>query len=136
MPFLDTTVFLDLTSRRNKSRQEAAREAIRQHKSSDFILVTSRFNVAELLVGIELCDDPIAERRRIDEALENVVILDFDEACALRYAKIAAKLKKTGKPSGVMDVLIASVALGTDQPLLTRNARHFSNITELAVIAY
>ena len=136
MPFPDTTVLLDLTSRRNRGKQEAARAAIRRLSSPDSILATSRFNVAELFVGIELCNDPIAERRRIDEALENLVVFEFDEECGLRYAKIIAKLKTLGKPTGVMDVLIASVALGTDQPLLTRNVKHFSNIAGLSVVGY
>jgi predicted nucleic acid-binding protein len=98
--------------------------------------MTSRFNTAELFVGIELCNDPIAERRRIDEALENLLILEFDEDCALRYAKIAARLRTMGKPTGIMDLLIASVALGFDQPFLTRNVKHFSNINGLRVVGY
>jgi tRNA(fMet)-specific endonuclease VapC len=85
---------------------------------------------------LELCDDPVTERRRIDTALAGVVVLDFDDAAALRYAKIASRLRRSGKPTGVMDLLVASVALGIDQAFVTRNPKHFANITELSIVSY
>jgi tRNA(fMet)-specific endonuclease VapC len=136
VPFLDTTALLDLSHRHNKARREAARNAIRSLGTSDPELLTSRFNVAELLVGVELCNDPIAERQRIDDALGSVGVIEFDEAGAQRFAKLSARLRKTGKSPGVMDLLIAAVALGTGEPLVTRNAKHFTLIPELVVVGY
>jgi len=136
VPFLDTNVLLDVTGSAKGKYRQAARDAIRAVSGEGESLYTSRFNVAELLLGVELCDDPVAKRRRIDTALEGVIVLDFDDASALRYAKIAARLRRSGKPTGVMDLLVASVALEINHAFVTRNPRHFANISELTIVSY
>jgi predicted nucleic acid-binding protein len=92
--------------------------------------------VAELLVGVELATDPIAERRRVDEALEDITILEFEESAALRYAKFTAHLRRIGRLGGAMDVFVASVAGGSGMALLTRNPRHFQDIPGLVIESY
>jgi tRNA(fMet)-specific endonuclease VapC len=136
VPFLDTNVLLDVTGSTKGKYLQAARNAIRSATAPGESLYTSRFNVTELLLGVELCDDPVAERRRVDAALEGVIVLEFDEPAALRYAKIAARLRRSGKPTGVMDLLVAAVALEINQIFVTRNPKHFANITELTLISY
>ncbi len=136
MPFLDTNVFIDLRGRARGIRQSAAREAVARLTTSESPIVTSRFNVAELLVGVELSNDPVNERRKVDEVLENVLVVDFDEAAALRYAKFAAHLRRLGRTVGTMDLLIATVAAGTGLDIITRNAKHFEDLGGLTVHTY
>lgn len=136
MPFLDSTVFVDLMGRSKGAHQAAARNVVRDHVSPTDLAVTSRLNFAEMLLGIELATDPIAERRKLDEVLEDVAILDFDDAGALRYAKIASQLRRLGRSPGTMDLLVAAVALGAGGVFITRNARHFTDIPGLMVVTY
>jgi predicted nucleic acid-binding protein len=136
VPFLDTTVFIDMRRKASDARKRAVDEALLRLSAPGSPAVTCRFNVAELLVGVELSKDPIRERQKVDESLDNVTVLDFDEDAAHRYAKFAAHLRRLGRPVGALDLLVASVAVGTGSPVLTRNPRHFSDIPGLAVEAY
>ncbi|HEV8608206.1 MAG TPA: type II toxin-antitoxin system VapC family toxin [Tepidisphaeraceae bacterium] len=136
MPCLDTTVFIDLAGRSGKKLQARAQAAIRQHRDPIQSHTTTRFNLAELFFGVEGANDPVAERQRMDDLLENVQLLEFEDAATLQFAKIANYLRKIGRPKGSMDVLIAAVATANGEPLLTRNAKDFADIPGLVVIPY
>lgn len=61
--------------------------------------------------------------------LLNVVpAVPFDEACAQCYADIKTELRRTGKPTGEMDALIAAVAIAHSATLVTHNQKDFENI--------
>jgi predicted nucleic acid-binding protein len=45
-------------------------------------LTTSRFNVAELLVGVYRSDDPERELRSVDALLQNMTVLEFGPEAA------------------------------------------------------
>jgi predicted nucleic acid-binding protein len=136
VPFLDTTVLVDLTGRSKGAHQAAARAVVRDHVSPTDLAATSRLNFAEMLFGVELAADPITERRKLDDVLQDVAILDFDDSAALRYAKIAAQLRRLGRSPGTMDMLVASVALGAGGVFITRNPKHFSDVPGLIVVTY
>ena len=99
-------------------------------------LVTTRFNVAELYVGIEQSRDPFGEQQHVAEASGDMEILEFDGVAARAFARIQARLRAIGRPVGDMDVLIAAVALTSGESLVTRNGRHYMNMPGLAVIEY
>jgi tRNA(fMet)-specific endonuclease VapC len=136
MPCLDTTVFLDLSGRSGKKMEARARAAIQEHRDADQSHTTTRFNLAELLFGVEGANDPVAERQRIDDLMQDVQLLEFEDAATLQFAKIANFLRKIGRPKESMDLLIAAVAMANGEPLLTRNPRDFADIPGLVVIAY
>jgi predicted nucleic acid-binding protein len=133
MPVLDTTVFIDLSRRGAKQYRVSALGLLLKLPTA---AMTTRFNIAELLLGIELAKDPIAERRQIDDALAGVTVLEFDEAAALQYAKISAHLRRIGRPVADMDRLIASVALANSEAIVTRNPKHFADVPGLVLHTY
>lgn len=97
--------------------------------------MTTRFNVAELFVGAELSSDPKGEQARIDKLLRPFQILEFDDASGRAYGQIQATLRRTGRPAGDMDALIAAVTMTHGQTLYTRNDRHLRGIPGLAITA-
>ena len=99
-------------------------------------LAKTRFNVAELYVGIERSQSPEREEKRILQILEDMEILEFTDTAARVFGRLTARLRSIGRPSGDMDVLIAAVAICNKQALVTRNPRHFAEINELTVLSY
>lgn len=136
MAVADTCFLLDLT-RGPKNRIGAkARALLRRLAADDEPLATTRFNVAELLVGVARATDADAERRKIEFLLEPFTILEFQAGAAEAFGHIVANLQSTGTPIGDMEALIGAVAVESGHPVITRNVRHFECIAGLPVIAY
>lgn len=135
MAVLDTNLLIDLLRRKPAQRTLHAQMLIRSLLASGDAIMTTRFNVAELYVGAELSSDPPGEQTRIDKLLRPLQILEFDDASGRAYGQIQAMLRRTGRPAGDMDALIASVTMTHGQTLFTRNDRHFRGIPGLAVTA-
>ncbi len=135
MACIDTTVLIDLVGSKNKHREKALFK-IDQLIQKNEMLVTTRFNVAELYVGAERSANPKSEEQVIHHLLKFITILEFDDIAARLFGQITAYLQVIGKPAGDMDVLIAATAMASNHILITRNAKHFTNIPELIVEEY
>ena len=135
MACLDTTVLVDLARPGGKRKRDAL-EKVRELVNRGEGLVTTRFNLAELYVGVERSDDPQREERAIQAVAGDFGILDFDDRAARLFGQITAHLQRIGKPAGDMDVLIAATSMAAGHCLVTRNPAHFKSIPELAVQTY
>jgi len=136
MACLDTSFLLDAAGRGGRQLKARAREKLASLVEADEILTTTRFNVAELWVGVERTRDRPGELLTVETMLEPLTILDFDESSARVFGRITAYLYAHGSPRGDMDILIASVVLVHGERLVTRNARHFAGIPELLMETY
>ncbi len=136
MAVLDTTVLIDLSRRQGSSPRRSAWQAIRARLDAGETLATTRFNDAELYVGLELSRDPAAESDKVSFMLGHLSILEFDDHAARAFAKLQATLQRSGRLPADMDLLIASVSRANGHSLLTRNARHFAVVPGLVVHAY
>jgi predicted nucleic acid-binding protein len=135
MPCLDTNVLIDLGNPRRALHSTAAAlvgAALRRGEA----VCTTRFNIAELRVGLERSMDRAAEERRFLRSISTLIVLDFDGSCAEHFGRIQARLFNLGRPAGDMDVLIAAVCLANGQRLVTRNAKHFADVPGLEVESY
>jgi predicted nucleic acid-binding protein len=131
----DTSFMLDLLGRGGRKSQESAAEKLEQLEYHG-VGSTTRFNVAELYVGIELAANGDAERTAIEYALSGIRILEFDASAAEMFAHLYARLRRGGVLPGMLDLLIAAVAVANSHEIVTRNVRHFARIPELVVHAY
>lgn len=61
-------------------------------------------------------------------------MLQFNETTAQIAANIRAYLEKQGTPIGVLDILIASVAMANFLTLVTHNTKEFSRIQGLPLV--
>ena len=135
MACLDTTILIDLIGNKSANREKALAK-IEQLTGDGEALYTTRFNLAELYVGIARSKSPKAEEKLIGNLLKFIKILEFDERSSRLFGQITAYLQMLGKPVGDMDVLIAATSLASTQRLITRNSRHFKNIPQLKVEEY
>lgn len=134
MAVLDTNILIDLMRKRAGHSYRRTAALLQRLLTTGESMLTTRFNIAELYVGVELARDPADEARRIESAMAGLGILDFDDAAARVYAAVQASLRRTGQPVGDFDALIASVAIRHTQKLVTRNPRHFDGIAGLEVV--
>jgi tRNA(fMet)-specific endonuclease VapC len=136
MACLDTSFLLDAAGRGGRQLKARAREKLASLVEAGEILSTTRFNVAELWIGVERTRDRPGELLTVETMLEPLTVLDFDESSARVFGRITAYLYAHGSPRGDMDILIASVILVHGERLVTRNTRHFAGIPELVVETY
>lgn len=88
---------------------------------------------AEILQGL-IDRDSNKYWRRYRELLENqYTILPFDQAVSETYSKLVVKLKHTGKPKPMADLMIAATAIQRGLILATLNTKDFKDIPGLIV---
>ncbi len=135
MACLDTTFLIDLLGRSSERKQRAVGK-IRELAERGEELATTRFNLAELHVGVSRSKHPEEEENAIRVCLNEFAILDFNEAAAWLFGSITGFLQRIGKPAGDMDALIAATAMSHGHSLITLNPRHFKHIPSLTVEDY
>jgi predicted nucleic acid-binding protein len=135
MACLDTTILIDLVSRRSVRKRQAVRK-IEELAERSQALTTTRFNVAELYVGLARSTRPKDDEEAIGTLLREFEVLEFNDAAARVFGSVTGLLQQIGKPAGDVDVLIAATAMVHGHSLITRNARHFRHIPHLTVEDY
>jgi tRNA(fMet)-specific endonuclease VapC len=71
--------------------------------------------------------------RRVEQLLEALPVLPFDEPADRHYADIRASLERPGTPIGSHDLLIGAHARSLGLTVVTRNLREFERIPGLKV---
>jgi len=132
---LDTTVLADL-ARSGGVWKRRALEKVQELVHRGESLVTTRFNVAEMYVGVQRADDPEREERALSALLRELDVLDFDDRAARLFGQITAYLQRIGRPPGDMDVLIAATSMAAGHCLITRNLAHFQDVPQLTLEGY
>jgi tRNA(fMet)-specific endonuclease VapC len=70
----------------------------------------------------------------IDDLLKDLVVLEFDDACAQEFGKLKGPLRRQGINVAPLDLLIASTAIAHGFTLVTHNTKDFANIPSLTVM--
>jgi tRNA(fMet)-specific endonuclease VapC len=133
---LDTSVLIDLLKPPAHPRHVAAAQLLQLRLSLGESLCTTRLCHAELLVGVHRSRDGTGEMARVRRVLSTLVVLEFDTRAVEHFGAIKARLMEIGRPTGDIDVLIASISIANGHSLLTRNPRHFADIAGLQVVSY
>lgn len=97
---------------------------------SDDDLAISAITASELLVGVELADDSrrAARANAVEAILATFEILDFDLTASRHHARLAAVTRRTGRPRGANDLLIAATARATGRTIVTTDAAGFADL--------
>ena len=107
---------------------------LQQVRLRGHVIHVSSLVVFELRYGAFGSTDPSSTNARIDRLLgTQFARLDFDDDDAREAGDIRAALKKTGKPIGPYDVLIAGQARRRGLTLVTANVREFKRVRGLKV---
>ena len=96
-------------------------------------LCISAVTRGELLYGLRIKDGAQRLTQLIDQYLQRITCLSWDEAAATHFAEIAATLHRSGNVIGTMDAMIAGHAQAAGAVLVTNNERHFTRIRTLAI---
>jgi tRNA(fMet)-specific endonuclease VapC len=107
---LDTVTAADYINRR-RGVYERAREAI----SSGHRIGIGLPVLAELWFGVENSSSRERNAAKLRRVLPELIVWPLTEAAAEEYGRIAAELKRIGRPIGKIDLLIASIALSLGQ---------------------
>jgi tRNA(fMet)-specific endonuclease VapC len=103
---LDTCSVGDYINRR-RGTYERARAAVREgHRMGTALPV-----VAELWFGVENSSSRERNAARLRRELTTLIVWPLTGASAEEYGRIAAALKRIGRPVGKIDLLIAAIAL-------------------------
>ncbi|MGD0656053.1 MAG: type II toxin-antitoxin system VapC family toxin [Thermoguttaceae bacterium] len=87
--------------------------------------------LAELYSGAYHHPNPDPLLIEIEEFLEDVEILVFDQTCAKKFGIIRGNLLRQGISISAADLIIASIALTNDLTLVTHNVSDFQYIPDL-----
>jgi tRNA(fMet)-specific endonuclease VapC len=102
------------------------RGAIDRSSLDDDELAIASISVAEYRVGIEMADSPdrAAERARALAAITSAVdVLEYTSATAASHGRLLAHVRRTGKPRGAHDLIIAAHAAETGRTIMSHDAR-------------
>jgi tRNA(fMet)-specific endonuclease VapC len=131
---VDTCFCIDLL-REQSLRTDGAATA-RLAELDRVMLQIPVFVLCELEAGARHASDPGRELRRVEDVVGGLVIVHTDEKLPAVYGELEIALRRAGTPVPPMDLLIGSMAVRHDLPLLTRDLRHYSLIPGLIVETY
>lgn len=90
----------------------------------------SAITVSELRVGAEKRGSPQLSAA-VEELLQTLPCLAWDEAAAAAHARLRQHLNQAGTLIGVYDTMTAAHALAHDLRLVTNNTAHFERVPDL-----
>lgn len=102
----DTGTASDYINRRRGVFERARDEVARGNRIGIAVPV-----LAELYFGIELSASREKNLQRLHVALPTLTVWPFTEAAAGEYGRIAAELRRIGRPMQPVDIMIAAIAL-------------------------
>lgn len=70
----------------------------------------------------------------LSEFLDGILVLNFDEECAIKASDVSKFLRDKGKMMDFRDIFIASISLVNNCTLATFNKKHFSRIKGLELL--
>jgi len=97
-------------------------------------VVIAAITAAELLVGVHLADDAHRARRAsfVEAVLTAIPVEDYDLVVARAHARLLAHVRRTGRPRGAHDMLIAATAAATHRTVVSADAHAFSDLPGVA----
>ncbi len=96
----------------------------------------SAITVMQLYHGVARASVPEAEANRIERALKGVATYDVTRDIAARAGRMDGELTVRGEPIDPADVIVGATALHRNEPLVTRNTRHFARLKGVRLVTY
>ncbi len=86
--------------------------------------------VAELLVGIEFGDRRRRKTREryVARILETIPSEPYDSEVARAHARLLAHTRRSGRPTGAHDLILAATALARGRTVVTSDAAGFEDL--------
>ena len=123
---VDSNIFIEHLRAKHKNKTELLKIYENPY------LFTSSITIYELYMGNN-SEEKILE---LEMLLSPFIILNFNKLIAIEAAKIYNLLKKKNQLIEFRDIFIAATCIVNNQPLLTRNTKHFSRIEDLKLVNF
>jgi tRNA(fMet)-specific endonuclease VapC len=123
---LDTTVLV---------HAERGGSWIDEMVDDDDDVALAAITVAELLVGVELADRRRKPAREafVTDLLATVPVEEYDVDVARAHARLLAHVRRSGRPRGAHDLVIAATAVATNRAVVTADAVGFGDLPDVVV---
>ncbi len=132
MKLLDTAFLVDVLR-----KHEGARRAIDVMEGAGERGATTEVSAFELLLGAHRRGRIVAERlAAVETLLGPMDVLPLDRRGASRAADILARLRTEGKDIGILDALIAGIALAAGYDTIVTRDEAFRRVPGLRVETY
>lgn len=117
-----------------RARKPAVRRRFSEAVGGPETLFASAIVLHELLSGALAAPRPDAEREKIDSIMQAIEIVPLEGTDATSTAAVLQTLRRSGRPIGDIDTLIAGQALARGWTVVTSNVRHFGRVEGLPLI--
>ena len=96
-------------------------------------MAIAAITAAELLVGVELSDGKGKQRRHafVEDVLASIPIESYDLEVARAHALLLVHTRRSGRPRGAHDLLIAATALTHDRTVVSADPSGFADLPGL-----
>lgn len=132
MKLLDTTFLVDVLRRR-----EAASRLILSMEAAGETSATTEVNAFELLLGAYRRGRLDRERlKAVEKILTRLEVLPLERSGAARAAEVLSKLRAEGKDIGLLDALVAGIALATGYDTVITRDEEFRRVPGLRTQTY
>jgi tRNA(fMet)-specific endonuclease VapC len=131
---LDTTCAVDLLREARKGENGAATRFLSSVQSETVVI--GLFVQSELFLGAELSQRADKAKEELRRLWPRFRIAYPDQRFPEVYGALSSTLRRQGQMVGIMDVLIATLALVDGAPVVTRNVKDFARIPNLRVLPY
>lgn len=128
MVCVDTTFLIALVR-----REPEAEARLQSYQQEEERITTTPICACELFAGAYRSRKKVLEIKKVRGLLSRMELLEFSVRACERFGKIREQLEAAGTPIGDLDVMIGSIALTHNEPLLTRDTHHFNQIPGLLV---
>lgn len=94
--------------------------------------------VAELTVGVHLASGRQRSRRQayVDSVLASIPILSYDRAVAIEHADLLVAVRRSGRPRGAHDLLIAATARASRRTVVSADRAAFDDLPGVTAIGH
>lgn len=123
---LDTTVLV--------TAERSARSLDAVIDDEDDVVIAA-ITAAELLVGVELSEGKSRQRRRafVEDIFSTMPIEPYDLDVARTHASLLAHTRRSGRPRGAHDLLIAATALAHGRTVVSADPSGFADLPGLVL---
>ncbi|MEK6826067.1 MAG: PIN domain-containing protein [Nanoarchaeota archaeon] len=131
MVCLETTFIIDFLKGKNEAKLKMQEIEVR----NEVKLVASP-SIVELIAGTRYGKNIKSEKNSIIAFLDSVITLPLDKKSAILAGEIEIDFEDKGSIIDIEEVMIGAIAIQNNEPLLTRNIKHFERIKDLKIQAY
>lgn len=93
-------------------------------------VAVAAITIAEILAGAHLADGRrrSARQRFTSRVLAEIPVIPYDTAVAAAHAELLAEVRRSGRPRGAHDLIVAATARATGRTVITADAAAFTGL--------